>query len=49
VRTSLPSAATAALPARGLVTIAGRRYDVRSFSRTSLGGEPVTVWVLARG
>jgi hypothetical protein len=48
VRSSLPSP-PAALPAHGAVTLAGRRYAVRSFSRTALGGEPVTVWVLVRG
>jgi len=49
VRSSLPAAATAKLPARGAATIAGRRYQVRSFHETALGGEPVTVWILAQG
>lgn len=47
VRTLLPAAAHARLPARGTVTLAGRRYAVRSFPETALGGEPVTVWILA--
>jgi hypothetical protein len=47
VRTLLPAAAHARLPASGTVTLAGRRYAVRSFSETALGGEPVTVWILA--
>lgn len=49
VRTLLPAAAHARLPARGTVTLAGRRYAVRSFPETALGGEPVTVWILAPG
>jgi hypothetical protein len=49
VRTSLPAAATRPLPARGTVTIGGRRMAVRSFHATALGGEPVTVWVLTAG
>jgi hypothetical protein len=49
VRSSLPAATTAALPPSGRVTIAGVRYDVRSFARTALGGEPVQVWILSRG
>jgi hypothetical protein len=47
VRSSLPAAAHAPLPARGAVTLAGRRYAVRSFRETAFGGEPVTVWILA--
>jgi hypothetical protein len=49
VRTSLPAAATATLPSRGTVSIGGRRYAVRSFHQRALGGEPVTVWILAKG
>jgi hypothetical protein len=49
VRSSLPAAATATLPRSGPTTIAGVRYDVRSFSRTALGGEPVQIWILGRG
>lgn len=49
VRSSLPAAAHAHLPARGSVTLAGRRYAVRSFPETALGGEPVTVWILKAG
>jgi hypothetical protein len=48
VRTSLPAAARATLPATGRVTVAGRRYDVRSFGGTALGGEAVRIWILGR-
>jgi hypothetical protein len=48
VRTLLPAAAHAHLPTHGRVTLAGRRYAVRSFRETALGREPVTVWILAR-
>lgn len=48
VKTSLPAAANVRLPARGTVQIAGRRMAVRSFHETAMGGEPVTVWILAR-
>ena len=47
LRTLLPAAADAHLPARGTVKLAGRRYAVRSFRETALGGEPLTVWILA--
>jgi hypothetical protein len=46
VRTLLPAAAHAHLPARGTVTLAGRRYAVRSFAQRAWAGEPVTVWIL---
>jgi hypothetical protein len=46
VRTLLPAAAHAHLPARGTVRLAGRRYAVRSFPEMALGGEHVTVWIL---
>jgi hypothetical protein len=46
VRSSLSAAARVHLPARGNVTLAGRRYAVRSFPELALGGEPVTVWIL---
>jgi hypothetical protein len=46
-RTLLPAAAHAHLPAHGFVTLAGRRYAVHSFPEAALGGEPVTVWILA--
>jgi hypothetical protein len=46
VRTLLPAAAQARLPARGQVTLAGRRYAVRSFRERAWGGVPVTVWIL---
>jgi hypothetical protein len=49
VRTSLPAALHVRLPDRGTASIAGRRYTVRTFSRTALGGEPVKIWILARG
>ena len=48
VRASLTSAASARLPASGDVRIAGRNYLVRSFGELGWGGEPLTVWVLAR-
>jgi hypothetical protein len=48
VRTSLPAAAHRALPAAGSVSIAGRRYTVRSFGEIGWGGEALTVWVLER-
>jgi hypothetical protein len=47
VRSSLPAATRAALPAGGTVTIAGRSYAVRSFGETAWNGEPVTIWFLA--
>jgi hypothetical protein len=49
VRSSLPAAATASLPSGGQTTIAGVRYQVHSFRRTALGGEPVQIWILGRG
>jgi hypothetical protein len=49
VRTSLPAALHVHLPDSGAVTIAGRRYQVRTLSRTALGGEPVKIWILAGG
>lgn len=48
VRSSLPAAARIKLPDRGTVTVSGRRYAVRSFDKLAMGGEPVTIWVLAR-
>jgi hypothetical protein len=48
VRTSLPAATAVKLPASGTVTVGGRRLAVRSFHATALGGEPVTVWILAK-
>jgi hypothetical protein len=47
VRSSLPAAAHAALPLRGTVRLAGRRYAVRSFTETAWNDEPVTIWFLA--
>lgn len=48
VRTSLQAARHAHLPDSGATTVAGRRYDVRSFRETSFGGEPIKVWILER-
>jgi hypothetical protein len=47
VRSSLPAATHAALPARGTLRLGGRRYTVRSFSEKAWNGEPVTIWFLA--
>jgi hypothetical protein len=49
VRTSLPAALNARLPDAGTTTVAGTRYQVRSFRQTALGNEPVRVWILQRG
>jgi hypothetical protein len=49
VRTSLPAALNARLPDSGTATVSGTRYQVRSFTQTALGGEPVKVWILHRG
>ena len=49
VRSSLPAATNATLPRSGAVTLGGTHYLVRSFDRTALAGEPVTVWVLVKG
>ena len=49
VESSLPAARRAKLPDRGTATVAGRRYVVRSFREVALGGEPIQVWILARG
>jgi 4-amino-4-deoxy-L-arabinose transferase-like glycosyltransferase len=46
IRTSLPAALQVKLPSRGSVTIAGRRYQVGSFSETALAGEPIRIWIL---
>jgi hypothetical protein len=48
VKTSLPAAANVNLPARGTVTIAGRRYVVRSFHTRAMAAEPLTIWILAK-
>jgi hypothetical protein len=48
VRTSLPAALNARLPDAGFATLAGVRYQVRSFRQTALGNEPVKVWILQR-
>jgi hypothetical protein len=47
VRTSLGAARRVPLPTSGHVTIAGRRYLVRSFPEIGWGNEPLTVWILA--
>jgi hypothetical protein len=49
VRTSLPAALNARLPDAGVATLAGVRYQVRSFRQTALGNEAVKVWILQRG
>jgi hypothetical protein len=49
VRTSLPAALNARLPDAGVATLAGVRYQVRSFRQTALGNEAVMVWILQRG
>jgi hypothetical protein len=49
VETSLHAALRVALPKRGPVTVAGRRYHVASFREHGLLGEPLRVWVLTRG
>jgi hypothetical protein len=49
LRTSLPAALSARLPDLGTATVAGKRYEVRSFTQTALGGEPVRVWILQGG
>ncbi len=46
VRTSLGAAARVRLPMSGHVTIAKRRYLVRSFHEIGWGNEPLTVWIL---
>jgi hypothetical protein len=48
MRTSLPAAANVKLPSQGPVTIAGRRYLVRSFQEKAWSNEPVTAWILAK-
>jgi hypothetical protein len=48
VKTSLPAAQHVSLPDSGTATVSGKRYEVRSFSQTALGGEPVKVWILRR-
>ena len=46
VRASLPAALAVKLPDRGTATVGGRRYQVRSFMQTALGGEPVRISIL---
>lgn len=46
VRTSLPAALGVTLPDRGVTTVGGRRYQVRSFTEHALGGEPVRISLL---
>jgi hypothetical protein len=49
LRSSMYSAGHVSLPASGSATIAGQRYLVRSFPNQDWNGEPVTVWIMARG
>jgi hypothetical protein len=44
---SLPAALHAALPASGATTIGAHRYQVRSFTRPTFGGETLRIYVLA--
>jgi hypothetical protein len=48
VRISRGAPAVVRLPRSGNVTIAGRRYFVRSFHEVGWGNEPLTVWILER-
>ena len=48
VEGSLPAAAHTRLPATGSVTVAGRRYVVRSFRERGYDGEQLRVWILSR-
>jgi hypothetical protein len=48
VRTSQGAPTGIRLPPSGHVTIAGRRYSVRSFSEVGWGNEPLTIWILLR-
>jgi hypothetical protein len=48
VRTSRGAPTRGRLPPSGNVTIAGRRYFVRSFHEVGWGNEPLTVWILLR-
>lgn len=46
VRTSLPAALRVHLPSSGTVIVGGRRYQVRSFGETAMGGERIRIWIL---
>jgi hypothetical protein len=48
VRTAFPAAARRSLPDSGVVTIAGRRFAVGTFSEQALDGQAIKVWVLTR-
>jgi hypothetical protein len=48
VRASRGAPTRGPLPSSGQVTIAGRRYSVRSFHEVGWGKEPLTVWILLR-
>ena len=48
VRTSRGGPTGVRLPPSGHVTIAGRRYSVRSFREIGWGNEPLMVWILLR-
>lgn len=49
VRVSRDAPPLGRLPTSGHVTLAGRRYAVRSFHEVGWGGEPLTVWILESG
>ena len=42
------AAARVRLPARGSVSLGGRRYLVRSFKEPSWDGGTVTIWILMK-
>ncbi|HWX86910.1 MAG TPA: hypothetical protein VNX67_01905 [Solirubrobacteraceae bacterium] len=48
VRISRGAPPVGRLPRSGRVTIAGRRYDVRSFRELGWGNEPLTIWILLK-
>jgi hypothetical protein len=48
VRISRGAPTVGRLPRSGRVTLAGRRYDVRSFSELGWANEPLTIWILLR-
>jgi hypothetical protein len=48
VRASRGAPSVVRLPSSGHVTIAGRRYAVRSFRELGWGNEPLMVWILLR-
>jgi hypothetical protein len=48
VRSSLQSAASANLPAKGRIRLGATRYLVRSFHEKAWGGGNVTIWILMK-